>query len=740
LTPANALAGVTVNVRAVDDAIDEASPHTSTILTSATSSVSPAFNGRPVADVVVAVTDNDTAGIVVSESGGSTQVREGGAGDSYSVVLASQPVADVIVNMAFDASQLVVAGDTDGTFALTFTAADWNQPQTVNVVAVDDTLVEANPHSTLIVQTVGSTDPLYAAINPADVTVSIAENDTVHVALLGSSTGTGEAAGPLSLTTRLEINSNGTPGGVLTSALSAQVVLTAGTAVQGSDYTPDTTVVTFPAGSPHNATQPVSVGIVNDRLLEAAETFTVSLAPLSGLGTAGGSNVVTISDDEVGVFSFDLAGGSAAESAGTYSGLARLTISGSGDGGAFGIQGAASVALTASDGTAQSPADYALQTTLLSVPANATSPLEMPFDVAIVDDGIVEGNEDFTLGFGAIGGPGGLSASGTHIVTIADNDSAVIDFSPASLSQSEGAGPMVFTVTLSNPVQSGVSLTVNTVAGTATAADFVPITNGTVSFPAGSTAAQTVSVGIIDDPDFEPAESFSVTLSNVVANGNVTLGAATATGTIEDDDQQPTTTVIDSRTPTSTVVGESYTVAVTVSAQTLSPTGSVTISDGSASCSAPLAAGAAPAATMSCSLASTTAGSKTLTASYTPDVGAFAASSGTASHPVTAAATMISVTGPARSRINQPTGFSFALNVTAPGGGTPTGTVTLSSGTASCTATLPATGCDLNFATLGSRTVTASYASDGNFASLDQRRADHTGVRALRCVGDQDRW
>ena len=46
-------------------------------------------------------------------------------------------------------------------------------------------------------------------------------------------------------------------------------------------------------------------------------------------------------------------------------------------------------------------------------------------------------------------------------------------------------------------------------------------------------------------------------------------------------------------------------------------------------------------------------------------------------HQVNAAATSISVVGPARSRINQPTTFTFALSVTAPGAGSPAGTVTL---------------------------------------------------------------
>ena len=110
-------------------------------------------------------------------------------------------------------------------------------------------------------------------------------------------------------------------------------------------------------------------------------------------------------------------------------------------------------------------------------------------------------------------------------------------------------------------------------------------------------------------------------------------------------------------------------------------------------------------------------------ASYTPARLAFGASASVGTpHQVNAATTSISVVGPLRSRINQPIPFTFALSVNAPDAGTPTGTVTLTSGASACTATLPATRCDLSF-TLGSRTVNASYASDGNFSAANSSGA-----------------
>ncbi len=486
-----------------------------------------------------------------------------------------------------------------------------------------------------------------------------------------------------------------------------------------------------------------------------------------------------------------------------------------------------SVNYATADGSANAGSDYTTTTGTLSFTAGGAA--TQTINVPVTGENRVEVSESFTLTLSNATGTAQIgTATGTG--TITDNDSAIVAFNSTTVSQSEATSPMAFTVTLSNPVQSGVTLTVNTANGTAVAADFTAISGATVTFPADSTTAQTVNVAITNDALDEDDESFSLTLSGLTATGNVTLGAPTATGTILDedaaptlsitspsqnegnagtstlnfvvslstvsgrdvsftratangtatvanndyvaiasgnlsipagqtsvtipvtingdaafegdesfsvnltgitnatpatltgtgtileDDQQPTTTTITADLPDPSVVGQAYPVSVTVSAQTLSPSGTVTISDGSASCGpVTLTAGTAPNSTASCNLTSTSAGAKTLTASYTAATSAFGNSSGTTSHQVNPAATTISVSGPARSRINQPTSFSFALSVNAPGSGAPTGTVTLTSGAASCTATLPATSCNLTFSALGSRTVSASYAGDANF-------------------------
>ncbi len=114
-----------------------------------------------------------TPGLTITQSGGNTSVVEGGTSDSYSVALNTQPTADVIVTLANPGAptQLALTPTT-----LTFTAANWNTPQTVTVTAVDDTLVEGL-HSSTIISAIASSDTTYDGLSIAPLTVSIVDND-----------------------------------------------------------------------------------------------------------------------------------------------------------------------------------------------------------------------------------------------------------------------------------------------------------------------------------------------------------------------------------------------------------------------------------------------------------------------------------------------------------------------------------------------------------------------------------
>ena len=105
----------------------------------------------------------------------------------------------------------------------------------------------------------------------------------------------------------------------------------------------------------------------------------------------------------------------------------------------------------------------------------------------------------------------------------------------ADVSASESDGTLTFTVSLSFASGDPVTVRYATGEGTATAgADYDPASD-TLTFPADSSAAQTIAVALRDDAVAEPAETFTLRLGDPQG---ATLAADAATGTISDDDRR----------------------------------------------------------------------------------------------------------------------------------------------------------------------------------------------------------
>jgi hypothetical protein len=164
--------------------------------------------------------------------------------------------------------------------------------------------------------------------------------------------------------------------------------------------------------------------------------------------------------------------------------------------------------------------------------------------------------------------------------------------------------------------------------------------------------------------------------------------------------------------PDPSILGQPVTVGFEVTSPAGTPTGNVTVTvnDGSgATCSATVAVG-------ECDITLTRAGQWVLTASYAGD-GNFEPRSGTASHTVNRGQTTTTITAdiPDPSLTGQPVPVRFSVVVNAPGSGTPTGNVQVSSGTDNCVGTIAQGFCNLVLGTTGARTLTAAYLGDVNF-------------------------
>lgn len=198
------------------------------------------------------------------------------------------------------------------------------------------------------------------------------------------------------------------------------------------------------------------------------------------------------------------------------------------------------------------------------------------------------------------------------------------------------------------------------------------------------------------------------------ASATVDSGAAVASVTIN---KAGTTTALTSQSASTTVTGESFTVNFSISSDTgttpTAPTGSVTVSDGANSCTGSINSSFVG----SCSLTLLTAGSKTLTASYNGDSNFNVSHSSGAAHTVNKADTTTTITSESAnpSVVGQTVTFHYGVAANAPGSGTPTGNVTVSDGSLSCTGTVAAGQCDITFTSAGAKSVTATYAGDSNY-------------------------
>ncbi|MDO9169561.1 MAG: FG-GAP-like repeat-containing protein [Methylobacter sp.] len=110
-------------------------------------------------------------GVNIAQTGGSTAVTEGGATDTYTLVLNAAPTAEVTITLDNTNKQV-----TSDVATLTFTTANWNVAQTVTVTAVNDSVGEGK-HSGVIKHTVTSTGSNYDNLAIGNVIVAITDND-----------------------------------------------------------------------------------------------------------------------------------------------------------------------------------------------------------------------------------------------------------------------------------------------------------------------------------------------------------------------------------------------------------------------------------------------------------------------------------------------------------------------------------------------------------------------------------
>ncbi len=288
-----------------------------------------------------------------------------------------------------------------------------------------------------------------------------------------------------------------------------------------NDYAAATGTATFTAGTTSTT---ITVDITTDAIVELNEAFQVLLSNLQSTGRdvtfADSIGVGTIQNDDAAELSIDDV--TQDEDAGTMT----FTIS---------LSNPVDTDVSIDFATAMDTADGSDFTNAFGTATITAGMTSTTITVDVTSENIVELNEQFFVDLSNLQASGRdvSIADDQGIGTITNDDTATVSID--DVSQDEDAGTMTFTVTLSAPVDTDVSVDFATTGNTAAVGDFVD-TSGTVTVTAGMTSV-TFTVDINADTTVELDEQFLVDLSNLNAGGRaVTLDDSQAIGTIQNDD------------------------------------------------------------------------------------------------------------------------------------------------------------------------------------------------------------
>ena len=216
--------------------------------------------------VTATIVDDDTAGVTVSKSA-ITIIEENTTGDTYTVVLDSQPTANVTITIGGQGAADITA--TPSPF--TFTTTNWATAQTVTVTAGNDTDTVTDTHS--LTHSAASSDAKYSGISIADVGVTVNDNDSTIPALSFDNINISVAEHDSQATLSVELSQASTV------MVTVDYATSDNTAEAGDDYTETSGTLTF---APGETVKAIIVPILDDAIYETLERFNVTLSNPAG--------------------------------------------------------------------------------------------------------------------------------------------------------------------------------------------------------------------------------------------------------------------------------------------------------------------------------------------------------------------------------------------------------------------------------------------------------------------------
>jgi hypothetical protein len=344
----------------------------------------------------------------------------------------------------------------------------------------------------------------------------------VTVAFEAASGSIGEGAGAASLSVTLTTSD----GEVTEGPASVQYATADGTALAGSDYQATSGSLSFPAGTPSGATDAFSVGVLEDALSEAPETFTAALSsPVGAVLGALRTHTLTITDNdplpELSAGDVTIVEGDS----GSQNALFAVTLTpASGQ--------TVSVAYATADDTAVAPGDYSGRSGTLSFAPGDTA---VVVSVPVVGDRLAEADESFFLQLSAPVNATLDDAQG--VATIEDNDPpGTFELAAGSYTVAEKAKSATIQVRRTGGLAGGVEVSYRTADASATAGADYTAAAGTLSFGVG-VSLRSFTVPVLNDSFIEGAEALLVVLENPTAGA--TLGPQSAASLAITDDDLP---------------------------------------------------------------------------------------------------------------------------------------------------------------------------------------------------------
>ena len=435
-------------------------------------------------------------------------VAEGGASDTYEVVLGSQPTHAVTVTVAVPAGAGATVNKNSGVAGsvqtLEFTVAEWNTAQTVTVAAVDDSTDQGTGRTARIVHTAASTDSRYSAAPVAPVTVAIADDDPLPVATLRlGSASVSESGSPVAVTARLDRPSD------------RAVTLVVASSGAGATLS-DGKTLTIAAGDT-TSSGTVTLDPADDAVDNADRTVTVTAVASGGRGVADPVAVeLTVADDEAApVVTLVLGAASVSESGSAVAVTATLDRASDVD-----------VVLA----VAAAGSGFTLSGSALTVAAGQTASTG-EVSVTPVDDDVDNADRDVTVTATVTAGRGVAAPAAVVLVITDDDGTPSVSLSVASPSVAESGSAVAVTATLSRASDADVVLTV-ALQGTGAALS----ANKALTITAGQTASSGAAVTVIPADDNTDNADRQVTVSAAVTSGRGVAAPAPVVLEITDDD------------------------------------------------------------------------------------------------------------------------------------------------------------------------------------------------------------